>query len=148
VRRHPNILGGFTFLEIVTALAILAIGILAVITLFPVGLVNSKRAAERTRAALLAYQQLQRYRAMGFAFVTSAQFQAAIRTYQTFTAPEGLQPDPYFLNWVTSRDYAGVPNGASAGTRIQEVTVTATWPANQAPQNRRQLQMSTLISER
>ena len=130
---------GFTFLEIVAAIAVLAIGILAVITMFPVGLQNSRRASERTRAALLVYQQLQRYRALGFAYVSN-QLSAAQGQYQSFSAA-----DPYFLNWVKVGPYAG----ASPGTQIKEVTGTAVWPSTQADASkRRESKMSTLIGER
>ena len=129
---------GFTFLEIVAALAVLAIGILAVITLFPVGIENSKRASERTRAALLAYQQLQRYRLLGYAYVTGS-LAATQGQDQVFT-----MGDAYFVNRITVSPYSG----ATAGTNIREVTVTASWPSTQSNvAKRRQLTMSTLISE-
>ena len=129
---------GFTFLEIVAALAVLAIGILAVITLFPVGIENSKRASERTRAALLAYQQLQRYRLLGYSYVTGSLAPTQGQD-QIFTTG-----DAYFINRVAVSPYAG----ATAGTNIREVTITASWPSTQADTTkRRQLTMSTLISE-
>lgn len=134
-RSHAS---GFTFIEIVAALAVLAIGILAVITLFPVGLENSKRAMERTRASLLAYQQLQRYRILGYAYVTGA-LSATQTTDQVFT-----MGDKYFINRVTVTPYAG----ATTGTNIQQVTITASWPATQDIAHRRTLTMSTLISDR
>ncbi len=135
VTEKQKISRAFTFLEIVAALAVLAIGMLAVITLFPVGLENSKRASERTRAAILVYQQLQRYRAWGYAYVTSM----AQGTYQSFSGD-----DLYFLQWTRVTPYAG----ATPGTAIREVTVTATWPSTQPPAKRRALTMSTLICER
>ena len=140
---------GFTFLEIVAALAVLAIGILAVITLFPIGVQNSKRASERTRAALLAYQELQHYRVWGYAYLI-AQRDGVYRSFVTsFPTTDPLNPafstDPYFLYYLRHAAYAG----ATAGTNIQEVKVTAVWPSTQSdPLKRRELKMSTLISER
>ncbi len=129
----------FTFLEIVAALAVLAIGIVAAITLFPLGLENSKRASERTRAALLVYQQLQRYRSMGYLYVTSS-LEPTQGTPQVFS-----MGDPYFVNFVTIHPYAG----ASPGTSLQEVLVRAEWPSTQADRaKRRSLEMSTLIGDR
>lgn len=138
VMAKRKIASAFTFLEIVAALAVLAIGILAVITLFPIGLENSKRASERTRAALLVYQQLQRYRAWGHVYVTSM----AQGTYQSFS---GEDPNfSYFLQWTKVTPYAG----ATPGTALQEVTITAVWPSTQPASKRRTLTMSTLIGER
>ncbi len=130
---------GFTFLEIVAALAVLALGMVAVITLFPVGLQNSRRASEKTRAALLVYQELQRYRSWGYAYAVN-QLSAAQGVYRSFAVN-----DPYFLNWFRVRPYAG----ASPGVPLQEVTVTACWPATQADASKRRgLSMSTLIGQR
>ncbi len=136
-RGYKNALG-FTFLEIVAAMAVLAIGIVAAITLFPIGLENSKRASERTRASLLVYQELQRYRSMGFLYVTTV-LSPTQGTAQAFT-----MGDPYFVNFVTVQPYAGVP-----ATSLQQVTCRAEWPSTQADRNkRRSLEMSTLISDR
>ncbi len=130
---------GFTFLEIVAALAVLALGIVAVITLFPVGLQNSRRASEKTRAALLVYQELQRYRSWGYAYAAQ-QLNAAQAVYRPFAVN-----DPYFLNWFRVRPYPG----ASPGVQLQEVTVTASWPSTQTDiSKRRSLSMSTLIGQR
>ena len=49
---------GFTLLEIIFALAVLVIGIVGVIALFPVGLRASKRGGDFTIATLLAQRQL------------------------------------------------------------------------------------------
>ncbi len=130
---------GFTFLEIVAAMAVLAIGIVAAITLFPIGLENSKRASERTRASLLVYQQLQRYRSMGYVYVTTT-LSPTQGTPQAFTTG-----DPFFVNFVKVTPYAG----ATPGTSLQEVTVRAEWPSIQADRNkRRSLEMSSLIGNR
>ena len=139
----------FTFLEIVSALAVLAIGILAVITLFPVGIENSKRASERTRASQLAYSELQHYRVLGYAYTTAQ----ADRVYRSFVtafpitnpADPGFTADPYFQYYLRHGPYTG----ATAGTHIEEITVTAVWPSTQTdPARRRELKMSTLIAER
>jgi uncharacterized protein (TIGR02598 family) len=125
--------GGFTFLEIVAALAVLAIGVVAVITLFPVGLENSKRASERTRAALLVYSELQLYRNRGYQHVLSA----------SGTADTPFRNDPFFIR----RLEVTIPTGVTPP--IREITVTASWPSTQPdPNRRRTLQMSTLVSER
>lgn len=57
----PN--GGFTLLEVLVALAILAVGIIAIMQLFPASLTQSRVAAERTAATTLANSELSRLRA-------------------------------------------------------------------------------------
>jgi prepilin-type N-terminal cleavage/methylation domain-containing protein len=56
---------GFTLLEVLIALTILAVGILAIMRLFPMSLVQQRRAAERTVIASLARTQLSEIRTGG-----------------------------------------------------------------------------------
>ncbi len=56
---------GFTLLEVLIALTILAVGILAVMRLFPMALVQQRRAAERTVIASLARTELSEVRTGG-----------------------------------------------------------------------------------
>ncbi len=56
---------GFTLLEVMVALTILAVGIIAIMQLFPTSLRQSRIAAERTTVASLARTELGRVRAGG-----------------------------------------------------------------------------------
>ncbi len=56
---------GFTLLEVLVALTILAVGLIAIMRLFPLSLRNSQVAAERTAVASLARTELGRVRAGG-----------------------------------------------------------------------------------
>jgi type IV pilus modification protein PilV len=56
---------GFTLLEVIVALTILAVGILAILQLFPTSLRQSRQAAEKTTVASLARTELGRVRAGG-----------------------------------------------------------------------------------
>ena len=55
---------GFTLIEVLIALLILTVGILAAMQLFPAALRQSRAAAERTQASQLADSQMSRLRAM------------------------------------------------------------------------------------
>jgi type IV pilus modification protein PilV len=55
---------GFTLLEVLIALAILTIGIIAAMQLFPASLRQTRAAAERTAAAHLANSEMSRLRAL------------------------------------------------------------------------------------
>jgi len=57
--------GGFTLLEVVVALAILAGGIVAVMTLFPTALYRQQQASERSTIASLARAKLSEARVFG-----------------------------------------------------------------------------------
>jgi prepilin-type N-terminal cleavage/methylation domain-containing protein len=63
-RRTPHP-AGFTLLEVMVALTLLAVGILAVMQLFPQALNQSRIAAERTSIASLARTELGRVKAQG-----------------------------------------------------------------------------------
>ncbi len=57
---------GFTLIEIVFALAVLLIGLVGVLALFPVGLTASKKAGDYTTAALVAEQVIANIRSAGY----------------------------------------------------------------------------------
>lgn len=57
--------GGFTLVEVIVALTILAVGILGVLTLFPQSLRQARTAQERTTVATLARTELGQVRAGG-----------------------------------------------------------------------------------
>ncbi|MBI2422500.1 MAG: prepilin-type N-terminal cleavage/methylation domain-containing protein [Candidatus Hydrogenedentes bacterium] len=63
-RQHKD-RAGFTLVEIVVALTIISVGIVAVMRLFPESLRQARTAAERTTVAFLAKTQLGKVRASG-----------------------------------------------------------------------------------
>ncbi len=56
---------GFTILEVVVALSIMAVGIMAIMQLFPISMQQQHRSAERSAVASLARSELGRVRAGG-----------------------------------------------------------------------------------
>ena len=57
---------GFSLLEILIALAILIVGVAAIVNVFPVGLHASKRAADFTSAAILAQEKMAELMYLGY----------------------------------------------------------------------------------
>lgn len=57
---------GFTLIEIIMAMAIMAIGIIGVVRLLPVGLRASKSSEIMSRAAFLAQEKLEELKLAGF----------------------------------------------------------------------------------
>ncbi len=62
---------GFSLLEVIFAMAILIIGIVGVLALFPVGLKASKRGGDFTVATFLAQQQLGMIKVAGYSIYGS-----------------------------------------------------------------------------
>jgi prepilin-type N-terminal cleavage/methylation domain-containing protein len=77
---------GFTLIEIIISLAILAIGIVGILSLFPVGFDSARRSIDIAQATLLAQQKLAEIRKDGFP-ATGA------------TGPTPFTSDPYY-SWT------------------------------------------------
>ncbi len=63
---RTNRQSGFTLMEILIAVAVLAIGVVSVVNLFPVGLQAARRTANFSDAAALAQRQMELYRSYGY----------------------------------------------------------------------------------
>jgi prepilin-type N-terminal cleavage/methylation domain-containing protein len=63
--RRRSTQAGFSLVEVIVALTILAVGILAIMQLFPSSLRQTRKAAERTSVASLARTELGRVKASG-----------------------------------------------------------------------------------
>ena len=61
---------GFTLLEIVIALAILVIGLVGILSLFPVGFQASRRASMLTEATIHAQQEIENFKLLGYSALT------------------------------------------------------------------------------
>lgn len=69
---RKNIQSGFTLMEILIAVAVLAIGVVSVVNLFPVGLQAARRTANFSDAAALAQMQMEIYRSYGYGEIDAA----------------------------------------------------------------------------
>jgi type IV pilus modification protein PilV len=89
---------GFTLIEVLIAIAILMVGIMAVMQLFPKSLRQSRIAAERTAAATLASSQLSQLRVMNNPALI--QTWIANNTSQTLTSIDRI--NSLYQGWTTS----------------------------------------------
>ena len=105
---------GFTLIEIIMAMAILAIGIIGVVRLLPVGLRASKTSETMSRAAFLAQKKIEQLKLAGF---------------DDLTAPEPsvpLEGEEEGYGWqaqISAVSLEGVNNPED----IRCLTLTVTW---------------------
>lgn len=57
---------GFTLIEIIIALAILAVGLVGILSLFPIGFDAARRSVNSTQAALYSREKLEQVKNAGF----------------------------------------------------------------------------------
>jgi type II secretory pathway pseudopilin PulG len=69
VRKRLRSEGGFGLVELLLAMVILNIGLLAVVAAFSSGIISLNRASRVTTAAVLADQQMELYRALTYASI-------------------------------------------------------------------------------
>jgi uncharacterized protein (TIGR02598 family) len=93
---------GFTLIEILKSLAILVIGILAVLALFPVGFDSANRSADLTKATIFAQNTMEELKRIG---------------YPVTTAASGTYSDPKFRYTITTAQVA--PTGSLVLTTVR-----------------------------
>ena len=106
---------GFSLIEIVVALGLLATGLIGVIRLFPVGLRASKRSEVVSKAALLAQQQLEELKLKGYAALVADPPQVPL---------SGASGKYQWSLVVASVDAPGLPTP----NELRAVTITVQWP--------------------
>jgi prepilin-type N-terminal cleavage/methylation domain-containing protein len=65
-RRDRPFLTGFTLLEIVIALAVFSIGLVGILSLFPVGFQSAKRASDLSQATIYAQEKIEELKRGGY----------------------------------------------------------------------------------
>ena len=115
--RYKN--SGFTLIEVVFALAVLLIGLVGVLALFPVGLTASKKAGDYTTAALVAEQVLANIRSAGYNVYTTTGGDAGTGWYQPsgISSPPGFDYYPLIIN-------DNLPEGFSWAALVTSTNIT------------------------
>ncbi len=101
---------GFTLIEIIMAMAILAVGVLGVVRLLPVGLRASKSAEMVSKAAFVAQEQMEMLKLSGFNGLSSAIL-------------SGEQGE---FSWQAEVDNASLA-GLSSSAEIKQITLVVSW---------------------
>jgi type II secretory pathway pseudopilin PulG len=121
--RVPRAEGGFTIVEMLIAMLMISIAILALVTVFAAAALSLHRSAQRGTAVTLAESQMEIYRTVSF---------TAIRIDGTLIPSSGT--DPYVSDHTT---YSSIPPStgqALAGQNGDDACPSATFPAACLPE--------------
>ncbi len=117
---------GFTFVEVLVALVIIAVGVAGLVSLQRMFIQSSTRAAERTAAMELAQEKLEELRFVEYADLATGS-ETATREGKSF-AVNWTIADRYWSagGWVPSSD-PSAPDPLPPEPDIKSVTVTVSW---------------------
>ncbi len=106
---------GFTLIEVLIAASILSVGLLALVSVFPVGYVDVTVSGGQSKATAYAQQMMEQLK------------------NQPFTASAPLQTDApeagYTRTWSITQEA-----GSNAPNRLARITVTVNWAGTSRPQ--------------
>ena len=105
---------GFSLLELIIAIGVLAIGLVGVLQIFPIGLRASYRSGMLTKAAFLAQNKMEEVKMSGF---------DAIIALPPKIPLSGTEGD---FDWGIFIDEVGL-DGVESSDDIRKVTVTVSW---------------------
>lgn len=132
---------GFSLVEVMIALAVIAVGLIAIVGLIPQGIQSSRSAADNTLVATIVHDVFDAVRSQPFANVDlSNRFALGFvpLTYD-LTLPSSQSGTAYFdasgfSTTATSADryYVITLNFQSVNTGLSLITATVSWPAKSA----------------
>lgn len=106
---------GFSLLELVIAIAVLAVGLVGVLQVFPVGLRASQRAGMLTKAAFLAQNKIEDVKLTGF---------DALREEPPRIPLSGRDGDFEWKLTIEKPELEGIKNPDN----IRKIILTISWP--------------------
>ena len=106
---------GFSLLELIIAIAVLAIGLVGILQIFPIGLRASQRAGMMTKVTFLAQNKIEDVKLTGFDEITALPPKIPL---------SGREGD---FEWNIKIDEVEL-EGIASDSDIRKVTVTITWP--------------------
>jgi len=109
-------LTGFTLLEIVIALTIFAIGLVGLLSLFPIAFHSSKRASDLTEATIYAQEIMEKIKQLDYSDIDSD-----LENDATFTNDLNIENDSRFTFDVT------VTTGGSLPSGLKRVVLVIDW---------------------
>lgn len=106
---------GFSLLELIIAIAVLSVGLVGVLQIFPIGLRASQRAGMITKASFLAQSKIEDVKLAGFDAITELPPKILL---------SGKEGD---LDWAIKIEDVSL-EGVEYNSDMRKVTVTITWP--------------------
>jgi len=106
---------GFSLLELIIAIAVLAVGLVGVLQIFPIGLRASQRAGMMTKASFLAQNKIEDVKLAGFDAITELPPKMPL---------SGKDGD---FEWTIKIDNLSL-EGVESSDDMRKVIVTVTWP--------------------
>ncbi len=106
---------GFSLLELIIAIAVLAVGLVGVLQIFPIGLRASQRAGMMTKASFLAQNKIEDIKLAGFDAITELPPKIPL---------SGEDGD---FEWVIKIDNISL-EGVESSDDMRKIVVTVTWP--------------------
>lgn len=107
----------FTLIEITISLLVLAIGLVGILALFPVGFDASGRAANITEATFLAQELLEDAKRVGYNYLATG-------------TTSGIFPTPYSSYEYDMLVYDEAALGVATSLGLHEVVVRVYWPSD------------------
>lgn len=132
--RKAKSLTGFTLIEVTIALLVLAIGLLGILSLFPVGFDASRKAGDVTIATFLAQGKLEDAKVKGYADVGDMDTSGSRVTFAT--------PYAKFQYKITVTLDAG-----SLGLDLKQVDVEIFWPEGIAEENQQNIALTIYMAK-
>lgn len=128
---------GFTFLEVMVAILVLTIGIVAVLQIFPVGFSVEKASQMRTQGSLLAQEKIEEftakaYQSLAVGIVTEAVLPSPFEKFSRETK----------INYVD----AGLQE-AGSDTGLKKIEITVFWPSSLSIGDK-EVKLITLVAEK
>ncbi len=132
---------GFSIIEVIAAIALLAIGIFAIAKMFPFGLQISKSSEEITVATMAANEEMEYLIALGYDGVNTGTIEAK----QSISI--GSFGNIYGLSRETVVSYVdGSLNNSATDTGIKKIEITVYWI--QSTEGEKSVEFKRLISKR
>lgn len=116
---------GFTFVELLVALVIIAVGVAGLVSLQRTYLQSSVRAAERTEALEIAQERLELLRFNEFEDIASGT-DTALRGDKSYAVTWTVAPQYFNGTWLTTGD-VGLPNPLPAQPDAKSVALDISW---------------------
>lgn len=102
-------------MELIIAIAVLAVGLIGVLQIFPIGLRASQRAGMMTKASFLAQNKIEDVKLAGFEAITELPPKIPL---------SGRDGD---FDWSIEIDNVSL-EGVESGADMRKVTLTVSWP--------------------